>query len=662
LNIGNGQTYTTGTAAKYMVTVISPNSCHGRDTILLSLAPLVHVSVNITASSNPFCAGMPVTFTAYATNEGTLPGYQWKVNGINAGPGNPVYSFSPSNGDIVSCVLNSSIPCTIGNPATSNSITMVENANVTVSVSISSSINPACAGTLVTYTATPTNGGTTPVYQWKVNGSIVGTTNPVYSYVPANGDVITGILTSNVACASGNPATSNAITVTVNQNLPVSISINASANPVCAGSQVTFTAVTINGGPVPFLQWKVNGANVGSNSSAYSYNPASGDLVTCILTSNAICPTGNPATSNTIVMTVNPVLPVSISISASVNPVCSGNPVTYTAAPINGGNTPLYQWKVNGYIVGTNSPAYSYNPISGDEIVCILTSSIACPTGNPAISNIININVVATPIVTFTRCNDSITTINAQPFKLKGGIPLNGTYSGPGVTNGVFSPAIAGTGSKTIIYTYSNAALCSESGTSTIIVMSTGVFICKNYLTDLRDNKVYPTVQIGSQCWMAANLNFGTGILSTLNQRDNCTIEKYCWNDNGLNCANYGGLYQWDELMQYSETEGIQGLCPPGWHIPTETDWNQLFSVYMNNGFAASPLLYSGYSGYNALIVGMNHENRTWNFNDFATLLWSSSSHGITKAWAHGMNYYDHSVSIYPSLRTNAFSVRCLKD
>ncbi len=313
--------------------------------ITLTVNPNLPVSVSISASANPFCQGATVTFTAAPTNGGGTPSYQWKVNGIGIGPDNPVYSFSPNNGDVVSCVMHSSIACPIGNPASSNTITMVENTNSPVSVSINATANPVCSGTSVTFTATPTNGGTIPVYYWKVNGINVGINNPVYTYSPPNGDIILCILTSNLFCASANPATSNTITMTVNPNLPVSIAINASANPVCAGTLVTFTASPINQGTLPIYQWKVNGSIVGANNLTYSYIPVSGDLISCILTSNAICPTGNPATSNTIAMTVNPNLIVSLSIVASNNPVCAGIPVTFTATPSNGGLIPVYNGK-----------------------------------------------------------------------------------------------------------------------------------------------------------------------------------------------------------------------------------------------------------------------------------------------------------------------------
>ena len=97
-------------------------------------------------------------------------------------------------------------------------------------------------------------------------------------------------------------ATSNT-SVTVNPNLPVSVVVDASANPVYQNTPVTFTATPTNGGTAPSYQWQVNGVNVGTNSSTYTYAPADGDVVNCILTSNYPCPTGNPASDN-VVMSV----------------------------------------------------------------------------------------------------------------------------------------------------------------------------------------------------------------------------------------------------------------------------------------------------------------------------------------------------------------------
>jgi uncharacterized protein (TIGR02145 family) len=182
---------------------------------------------------------------------------------------------------------------------------------------------------------------------------------------------------------------------------------------------------------------------------------------------------------------------------------------------------------------------------------------------------------------------------------------------------------------------------------------------CGSSLVDIRDNQSYPTVQIGSQCWMAANLNYGTEIPYTTPQRDNCIPEKYSLPSSLVPRPSY---YQWDEVMTFQDAEESQGLCPPGWHVPSESDWNQLFAFYQGNAFAGSPLLYSGYSGFNAHVTGISAFNRNWYLEGLGTLFWSSTSHGPWKAWAHGMNEYNYSVSYYPSYRGNGFSVRCVKD
>jgi hypothetical protein len=371
------------------------------------------VSVSIAADATTVCTGTTINFTATPTNGGTTPAYQWQVNAINVpGATNPTYSYTPANGDVVTCILTSNATCATGNPATSNQITITVDNSLPVSVSIAADATTVCTGTTVNFTATPTNGGTTPAYQWQVNAiNVPGATNPTYTYTPANGDVVTCILTSNATCATGNPATSNQITITVDSSLPVSVSIVASANPVCAGTAVTFTATPTNGGITPSYQWQVNAINVpGATNPNYSYTPANGDVVTCILTSNATCATGNPATSNQITITVDSSLPVSVSIVASANPVCSATPVTFTATPTNGGTTPAYQWQVNAINVpGATNPTYTYTPANGDVVTCILTSNATCATGNPATSNQITITVDSSLPVSVSIAADATT-------------------------------------------------------------------------------------------------------------------------------------------------------------------------------------------------------------------------------------------------------------
>jgi gliding motility-associated-like protein len=306
-----------------------------------------------------------------------------------------------------------------------------------VGISIVTDANPACAGTTVNFTAVTVNGGT-PTYQWYNGSTAVGTNSPAFSSnTLSNGDVITVVMTSSLTCVSGSPATSNLVSMTINPVLPISVSIAADANPVCAGTTVNFTATPANGGLTPAYQWQVNGSNVGTNAATYSYIPVNGDAVTVILTSSETCQSNGPATSNTVTVTANTVVPVSVSIAADKNPACAGSTVNFTATPINGGTTPAYQWQVNGSNVGTNTDTYTYVPVNGDIVSVILTSSETCQSGGPATSNSITMNISSAPVVTSTQVNVLCKTAStgSVDITVTGGIaPYVFAWTGNGVT------------------------------------------------------------------------------------------------------------------------------------------------------------------------------------------------------------------------------------
>ncbi|TSA28284.1 MAG: hypothetical protein D4R67_04180, partial [Bacteroidetes bacterium] len=283
------------------------------------------------------------------------------------------------------------------------------------------------------------------------------------------------------------------------------------------------------------------------------------------------------------------------------------------------------------------------------------------------------VTVKPSPVVTLPDCFDTATTTGARPIFLRGGVPPGGFFSGNYVSGSTFDPVAAGPGTHPIWYSYTNRFSCTRSDTMRIVVLPEAPFTCGDTLIDVRDGSSYPTVQIGAQCWLAANLNYGTQVLQQVMHRDNCTPEKYCYLNQVARCASDGGLYQWDEVMEYREDPGVKGLCPPGWHIPTEDEWIILFANYINNGFAGNPLKITGYSGFNAPLGGVRLNNKVWRLGPEepiinTTFIWSSTAHGPLKAWAHGLtdlladHEYTPSVSFYPSSRINAFAVRCMKD
>jgi gliding motility-associated-like protein len=265
-------------------------------------------------------------------------------------------------------------------------------------VTIAASANPVCAGTTVNFTATPTNGGASPVYQWKVNGVNAGVNAATYSYIPVTGDVVTVDLTSNAVCPTGNPATSAPVTMTVNPLLPVSVTIAADANPVCAGTTVNFTATPTNGGAAPVYQWKVNGVNAGVNAATYSYIPVTGDVVTVVLTSNALCTSGNPVTSAPVTMNIN-ALPT--ATTTQVNVACfGGNAGTATAIPAGGTGVYTYSWNtipVQTSVTATGLSTGTYIVTVSDGNSCTATASAIITQPATALSGITSQTNVSVP-------------------------------------------------------------------------------------------------------------------------------------------------------------------------------------------------------------------------------------------------------------------------
>lgn len=459
------------TTTTYTVTVTDQTLASATGQIVVKVDPILSVGITIAASSNPVCSGSTVTFTATPVNEGTAPVYQWKVNGVNRGSNSSTFAYIPLNNDAVTCDLTSSVLCTTGNPATSNIITMTVDAIQNVSVSIAASSNPVCNGTLVTFTATPVNGGSLPSYQWKVNGANTGTDSPSFSFNPANNDVVTCVLTSNVLCSVGNPATSNAIHMTVDPVLSVNVSIAASSNNICAGTSVTFTATPVNGGSTPSYQWKVNGTNSGTDSPSFSYPPANNDVVTCVLTSNATCTTGNPATSAPITMIVTTPLTPGVSIAAVPSgAICAGVSVTFSATPSNGG-TPSYQWKVNGTNAGTNSSTFTSATLTNNDAVSVaMTSSLSCVTSGTANSNIITmvVNPLPVPTLSSSAPGNAFCAGTSVTFTASGGVNYDFRVGTTSIQNGsgnVYTTTTLANGDVvSVIVTNANGCIATSSG------------------------------------------------------------------------------------------------------------------------------------------------------------------------------------------------------
>jgi uncharacterized protein (TIGR02145 family) len=216
----------------------------------------------------------------------------------------------------------------------------------------------------------------------------------------------------------------------------------------------------------------------------------------------------------------------------------------------------------------------------------------------------------------------------------------------------------------------------------------TGFMACPGMptVTDI-DGNVYNTILIGSQCWMKENLNVGTMINGSQDQTNNGTIEKYCYDGSAANCDVYGGLYQWDEIMGYSTTPGVQGICPPGWHIPTDDEWKILEGtvdsqygvgdpIWNNHnwrGFDAGKNLKStsGWSsggngtdlfGFGALPGGYRYAGGSFNDLGYYGDWWSSGDDSDEAPFRRRLGWLVPWSGRDYSYQTNGFSVRCLRD
>ncbi len=348
---------------------------------------------------------------------------------------------------------------------------MTVNPVLPVSVTIEATATEICEGTQVTFTATPVNGGQNPHYQWKINGNDTGSDNPVLTITSlVNNDNIQCILTSDALCANGSPATSNNIAMTVNQILPVSVTIEATATEICEGTQVTFTATPVNGGQNPHYQWKINGNDTGSDNPVLTITSlVNNDNIQCILTSDALCVTGSPANSNTIVMTVNPLPSPNISGDASV---CTSHTAIYST-PYVSGQWHQYSWLISGggtILSGqdTHEITVLWETAGNYELQVIETiTSTSCVDS----SSKFNVFVKQTPVPAFSSgsayiCKNITERYTTQPsmsdyqWTVSGSPGTDYIIHGGGDTNEYIDIEWLTIGQKTISVIYSNGSGC----------------------------------------------------------------------------------------------------------------------------------------------------------------------------------------------------------
>ena len=191
-----------------------------------------------------------------------------------------------------------------------------------------------------------------------------------------------------------------------------------------------------------------------------------------------------------------------------------------------------------------------------------------------------------------------------------------------------------------------------------------------SYITDSRDGQKYKTVTIGSQIWMAQNLNFETE-------------NSYCYSDDPSNCSKYGRLYTWAAAMAKSEEScgygytcglsgTVRGACPKGWHVPSQSEWNELFTAVGGSSTAGTKLKNttswnsSGNGtddfGFSALPAGNRVRNGSYYGEGDYAYFWSSTEYDSYNVYRMILDYEGDEAVLDGSYKSYGFSVRCLKD
>ena len=208
-------------------------------------------------------------------------------------------------------------------------------------------------------------------------------------------------------------------------------------------------------------------------------------------------------------------------------------------------------------------------------------------------------------------------------------------------------------------------------------------------MTDERDGQTYKTVTIGTQTWMAENLNYAYTGVPYLYDENSSDSNSWCYKNDSLNCVKYGRLYTWSAAMdsvgewstngkgcgweaECSPTYPVRGICPEGWHLPANSEWNALFTAV--GGRSAADMMLKSTSGwfdsgngtdaysFAALPVGYRYVDGSFTNEGEYVDFWCSTEESGVFAYTMGLGFVHGIAKLAEYNKLNGFSVRCVKD
>jgi len=349
----------------------------------------------------------------------------------------------------------------------------------------------------------------------------------------------------------------------------------------------------------------------------------------------------------------------------------ASNPTTSNSHTSNGSGIGEFISYLNGLTCGTTyyTRAYAINGAGtayGNELT--FTTDPGLPTVTT--SNITNIGLNS------VTSGGNVTSDGGENVTSRGicwGTSPNPTISGNHTSNGsglgTFVSNVTGLTTNTLYYIRAYATNSVGTVYGEELGFTTLLNPCAGTPTVTYEGHVYNTVQIGTQCWLRENLNVGVKIDGNSNQTDNSVIEKWCYNNLESNCDAYGALYQWNEIMQYVNTPAAQGICPPGWHIPTNSEYATL-EIYASSesdklretGTAHWDSENGATNDFNFTAVGAGHRTSGFDLLKNILNLWTSDEQSVNEAWHYDLNNSVNPIISGYSLKESGFSVRCIKN
>lgn len=188
-----------------------------------------------------------------------------------------------------------------------------------------------------------------------------------------------------------------------------------------------------------------------------------------------------------------------------------------------------------------------------------------------------------------------------------------------------------------------------------ISLLVSGLLMSQDSISDF-DGNYYPTVVIGEQTWMAENLK-------STHAASGRRINRICYGNFEHNCEHYGGLYSWNVAISGRKDSIKQGICPNGWHIPDDSEWQELIDAIGGADSASYKLKLGIVPGFNIQYAGNYHTRlKNFNFQDDNAYYWTASSFSKTAAWIwmFGEKHLNANRSTVPNIY--GLSVRCLKN